>query len=59
MVGEAKTAGRVKIVEVVKAVPCPKCGQETRFVKRIKNRESGFPGGMFLACSVCDFAKKR
>lgn len=53
----AKTADRAK-VEDQDAVPCPECGKPTRVVKRVKDREMGVAGGMYRACSVCEFANK-
>ena len=37
---------------------CPKCGKATRIVKRVKDRERGVPGGVFISCSGCDFFEK-
>jgi predicted RNA-binding Zn-ribbon protein involved in translation (DUF1610 family) len=55
----AKTADRAKKAEAVETIPCPTCGKPTRIVKRMKNRELGIAGGMYLSCSVCDWAQKR
>ncbi len=59
MAEKAKTADRVRTVELEQALPCPTCGKPTHIVKRIKNREMGIAGGMFLSCTVCDFNEKR
>ena len=59
MAEKAKTADRVRTVEVEQAVPCPMCGKPTRVVKRIKNREMNIAGGMYLSCTVCDFHEKK
>ena len=32
--------------------------QPTRIVKRVKDRERGIPGGVYISCSVCDFYEK-
>jgi hypothetical protein len=37
---------------------CPKCTQPTRIVKRVKDRERGVPGGVYISCSACDFFEK-
>ena len=37
---------------------CPKCGKPTRIVKRVKDRERGTPGGIFISCSACEFFEK-
>lgn len=59
MAGKAKTADRVRTVHIEQATPCPDCGSPTRIVKRVKSRELGIPGGMYLSCSACDFAEKK
>ena len=59
MAGQAKTADRVKTVEVERENPCPECGKPTRVVKRVKSRELGIAGGMYWSCSVCDFVRKK
>ena len=41
----AKTADRKKVMDTSKSTACPKCGKETRIVKRVKDRERGVPGG--------------
>ena len=33
----------------------PKCSKPTRIVKRVKDRERGVPGGVYISCSACDF----
>jgi len=53
----AKTADR-KNLQAEEAVACPECGKPTRVVKRVRDRELGVAGGMYRACSVCDFANK-
>ena len=55
----AKTADRAKASEGAPGVSCPECGKPTRIVKRVRNREMNVPGGMFLSCTVCDFAEKK
>ncbi|MBI3896655.1 MAG: hypothetical protein HY313_12065 [Acidobacteria bacterium] len=60
MSGRAKTADRAKaMAEGVREVPCPECGKPTRVVKRIKSRELGLSGGMYLSCTACDFSQKK
>jgi predicted RNA-binding Zn-ribbon protein involved in translation (DUF1610 family) len=59
MAEKAKTADRAKKAELADTPPCPQCGKATRIVKRMKNRSMGISGGMYLSCSVCDFAQKR
>ena len=59
MAGKAKTADRTRTVAAGQETPCPECGKPTRVVKRIKSRELGITGGMFLSCTVCDFAEKK
>jgi DNA-directed RNA polymerase subunit M/transcription elongation factor TFIIS len=54
----AKTADRKKVMDTSKSTDCPKCGKPTRIVKRMKDRERGVPGGMFISCSGCDFYEK-
>ena len=55
----AKTADRARKGEAAETVPCPMCGKPTRIVKRVKNREMGIAGGMYLTCNVCDFAQRK
>ncbi|MBI2818035.1 MAG: hypothetical protein HYX72_13965 [Acidobacteria bacterium] len=55
----AKTADRARKMDGAEVTPCPTCGKPTRIVKRMKNREMGIAGGMYLSCSVCDWAQKR
>ena len=45
------------ITEPVKR-KCPKCGKPTRIVKRVKDRERGVPGGIYISCSACEFFEK-
>jgi DNA-directed RNA polymerase subunit M/transcription elongation factor TFIIS len=54
----AKTADRKKVMDTSKSTDCPKCGKPTRIVKRVKDRERGIPGGVFISCSACDFFEK-
>jgi len=54
----AKTADRKKVMDTSKSTDCPKCGKATRIVKRVKDRERGIPGGIFISCSACDFYEK-
>lgn len=54
----AKTADRKKVMDTTKSTDCPKCGKSTRIVKRVKDRERGIPGGIFISCSACEFYEK-
>jgi hypothetical protein len=54
----AKTADRKKVMDTTKSTNCPKCGKETRIVKRVKDRERNVPGGIFISCAACDFYEK-
>ncbi len=54
----AKTADSKKIMDTTKSTDCPKCGKPTRIVKRVKDRERGTPGGIFISCSGCEFHEK-
>jgi DNA-directed RNA polymerase subunit M/transcription elongation factor TFIIS len=54
----AKTADRKKVMDTTKSTACPKCGKETRIVKRMKDRERGVPGGIYISCSACEFFEK-
>jgi hypothetical protein len=56
--GKAKTADRARAAQD-QAIPCPVCKSPTRIVKKVKNRELGIPGGMYLSCSACDYARKK
>ncbi len=48
----AKTADRKKVMDTTKSTDCPKCGKTTRIVKRVKDRERGVPGGIYISCSA-------
>lgn len=54
----AKTADRSKMMDTAKGIECPKCTKATRIVKRVKDRERGVPGGVYISCSTCDFYEK-
>lgn len=54
----AKTADRKKVMDTTKSTDCPKCGKPTRIVKRVKDRERGIPGGVYISCSACEFYEK-
>ena len=54
----AKTVDRKKVMDTSKSTDCPKCGKPTRIVKRVKDRERGVPGGVFISCSTCEFFEK-
>ncbi len=54
----AKTGDRKKMMDTTKSTDCPKCNKPTRIVKRVKDRERGIPGGVYISCSVCDFYEK-
>ncbi|HTC92315.1 MAG TPA: hypothetical protein VK699_02550 [Terriglobales bacterium] len=54
----AKTADRKKVMDTSKSTDCPKCGKPTRIVKRMKDRERGTSGGIFISCSTCEFFEK-
>jgi DNA-directed RNA polymerase subunit M/transcription elongation factor TFIIS len=54
----AKTADRKKEMDTTKSTDCPKCGKPTRIVKRVKDRERGVAGGIFISCSGCEFYEK-
>jgi hypothetical protein len=54
----AKTADRKKVMDTTKSTDCPKCGKPTRIVKRVKDRERGIPGGIYISCSACEFFEK-
>jgi DNA-directed RNA polymerase subunit M/transcription elongation factor TFIIS len=54
----AKTGDRKKVMDTSKSTNCPKCGKPTRIVKRVKDRERGVPGGVFISCSACEFYEK-
>jgi DNA-directed RNA polymerase subunit M/transcription elongation factor TFIIS len=58
MVKVAKTAHRKSAMDTSKSTDCPKCGKPTRIVKRVKDREHGTPGGIFISCSACEFFEK-
>lgn len=54
----AKTGDRKKEMDTTKSTDCPKCSKPTRIVKRVKDRERGAPGGVYISCSVCEFHEK-
>ena len=54
----AKTGDRKKEMDTTKSTDCPKCHKPTRIVKRVKDRERGIPGGVYISCSACDFYEK-
>ena len=54
----AKTGDRAKVMDTNKSTDCPKCGKPTRIVKRVKDRERGTPGGVYISCSACEFFEK-
>lgn len=54
----AKTGDRKKVMDTTKSTDCPKCAKPTRIVKRVKDRERGTPGGMYISCSACEFFEK-
>jgi hypothetical protein len=54
----AKIANRDKVMDTSKSTNCPKCGKATRIVKRVKDRERGVPGGVYISCSGCEFHEK-
>ena len=54
----AKTADRKKVMDTTKSTACPKCRKDTRIVKRMKDRERGVPGGIYISCSACEFFEK-
>jgi RNase P subunit RPR2 len=54
----AKTGDRKKVMDTTKSTDCPKCNKPTRIVKRVKDRERGVPGGVYISCSACDFYEK-
>ena len=49
---------RKKVMDTTKSTDCPKCNKPTRIVKRVKDRERGVPGGVYISCSACDFYEK-
>jgi DNA-directed RNA polymerase subunit M/transcription elongation factor TFIIS len=54
----AKTGHREKVMDTTTSTDCPKCNKPTRIVKRVKDRERGVPGGVYISCSACDFYEK-
>jgi hypothetical protein len=54
----AKTGDRKKAMDTSKSTDCPRCSKPTRIVKRVKDRERGVPGGVYISCSTCDFYEK-
>jgi len=55
---KAKTADRTKNA-TSQEISCPDCGKPTRIVKRVKNRQLGVAGGMYLSCTACEYARKK
>ena len=49
MVKVAKTADRKRMMDTSKSHDCPKCGKPARIVKRVKDRERGVPGGIYIS----------
>ena len=54
----AKTGDRKKVMDTQKSTDCPKCSKPTRIVKRVKDRERGVPGGVYISCSACEFLRE-
>ncbi len=54
----AKTGDRKKVMDTTRSTDCPKCSKPTRIAKRMKDRERGTPGGMYISCSACDFFER-
>ena len=54
----AKTADRQKVMDTTKSTECPKCSKPTHVVMRMKDRERGIPGGMYISCTACEFFEK-
>ncbi len=54
----AKTGDRKKVMDTSRSTDCPKCAKPTRIVKRVKDRERGIPGGVYISCSACEFYEK-
>ena len=54
----AKPAHRKSMMDTSKSHDCPKGGKPARIVKRVKDRERGTPGGIFISCSACEFFEK-
>jgi hypothetical protein len=54
----AKTGDRKKMMDTNKSTDCPRCSKPTRIVKRVKDRERGIPGGVYISCSACEFFEK-
>jgi hypothetical protein len=54
----AKTGDRKKMIDTSKSTDCPRCSKPTRIVKRVKDRERGIPGGVYISCSACEFFEK-
>jgi len=53
-----KTAARKKVMHTSKSTDCPKSNTPARIVKRVKDRERGIPGGIYISCSACEFFEK-
>jgi len=54
----AKLSSREKKMDTSKSTDCPRCNKPTRIVKRVKDRERGVPGGVYISCSACEFYEK-
>ena len=54
----AKTGDRKKVMDTTKSTDCPKCSKPTRIVKRVKDRERGVPGGVYISCSACAISRR-
>jgi hypothetical protein len=54
----AKLSSREKKMDTSKSTNCPNCSKPTRIVKRVKDRERGVPGGVYISCSACEFHEK-
>jgi len=55
---DCQNGDRKKMMDTNKSTDCPRCSKPTRIVKRVKDRERGIPGGVYISCSVCEFFEK-